>query len=315
MVNKGVTFTREKKFRDAFKCFEEAVEVHPDCADAFVGFGALYANEKRYKEAMGEFDKALAIDPEHANARLYAGKCREKMEEMEREERKREEERERERERERRREKERERERKREMERRNDEEIMGFRSSLSSASSTPPSLKSFAHSSYSVSTPPPSVPLPPSSHRKSKDKLRDLVMSEKKRKRKKEKKKEKHSKEREEKERRKRRKKMRESKGTSSTSSASSSDSDERTKRRERKEKKRKEGKLSISDIRGITKKERHIYDDDDEYFNAPTSPTPYQSPSPRHRDEYGREREKRNLMDRKRDLLSEGRGREVSNV
>jgi len=82
-VAKGVAFAREDDYVKAMKCYDQALEVDPNCHDAYVARGAAYANQAKYNEALKNFEEALKLDPENKNATRYLSATKNKIEEIE----------------------------------------------------------------------------------------------------------------------------------------------------------------------------------------------------------------------------------------
>ena len=62
--------TIDKDFLQAIVCYDQALDIKPDYADAWNNKGISLANLKRYEEAVACYDRALEIDPEFVDA-LY----------------------------------------------------------------------------------------------------------------------------------------------------------------------------------------------------------------------------------------------------
>jgi tetratricopeptide (TPR) repeat protein len=75
----GIELLKEKESAKAMKKFASALELDPDCVEAFVGRGCLYANEKKYQLAIEDLEAALEIEPGHKNAKIYLGDIEEKQ--------------------------------------------------------------------------------------------------------------------------------------------------------------------------------------------------------------------------------------------
>ena len=70
-VAKGVSYNDAKRYRDAMKCFDEALKLDPRLVEGYVCRGAALANQGKYSNAVVDWQSAIAIDPKHANARKY----------------------------------------------------------------------------------------------------------------------------------------------------------------------------------------------------------------------------------------------------
>lgn len=68
------------------KIYNHAIEIDPQCVDAYVAKGAAYANQEHYELAIRNFEKALDINPDCANAKLYLEATEQKKATVEEEE-------------------------------------------------------------------------------------------------------------------------------------------------------------------------------------------------------------------------------------
>ena len=66
--NRGVSLCRQRKYEESINCFERALEISPDYADAFVNKGISLSKLKKYEEAIECYDKALKIVPKYTDA-------------------------------------------------------------------------------------------------------------------------------------------------------------------------------------------------------------------------------------------------------
>lgn len=66
-VVRGAELTREAKLFEAIQCFNKAISIDEECADAYVGRGAACAGNRNFPAALQDFGKALAIKPAHTN--------------------------------------------------------------------------------------------------------------------------------------------------------------------------------------------------------------------------------------------------------
>jgi len=71
MTYKGVTLAKSNEYEKAIKVYNHAIEIDPNCVDAYVAKGAAYANQEHYMLAIKNFEKALQIDPKCVNAKKY----------------------------------------------------------------------------------------------------------------------------------------------------------------------------------------------------------------------------------------------------
>lgn len=59
-----------------------AIEIDPDCADAYVAMGAAYVNQKAFPKGIQYFETALKIDSSHKNAKIYLEATHRKVKEL-----------------------------------------------------------------------------------------------------------------------------------------------------------------------------------------------------------------------------------------
>lgn len=71
---KGVSLAKEKKFHEAIKCYNQALQTCGNYADVYTARGAAFANLSQLNEAINDLKKAIDIDPHHPNARNYLEK-------------------------------------------------------------------------------------------------------------------------------------------------------------------------------------------------------------------------------------------------
>ena len=71
VVHQGASYARKRDNDKATALFHKALSYDRNCADAYVGLGAVSANQGAYTAALAAFEKALLIAPEHANAKKY----------------------------------------------------------------------------------------------------------------------------------------------------------------------------------------------------------------------------------------------------
>ncbi len=62
--NKGNGLAKLKRYEEAIKACEEAIEINPKNDKAWVNKGFYLAKHKRYKEAIKAYKKAIKINPE-----------------------------------------------------------------------------------------------------------------------------------------------------------------------------------------------------------------------------------------------------------
>ncbi|ORX82280.1 hypothetical protein BCR32DRAFT_292779 [Anaeromyces robustus] len=71
IIYKGVTLAKSNEYEKAIKVYNHAIDIDPNCVDAYVAKGAAYANQEHYNLAIRNFEKALQIDPKCVNAKKY----------------------------------------------------------------------------------------------------------------------------------------------------------------------------------------------------------------------------------------------------
>jgi protein O-GlcNAc transferase len=62
-----------KRFEEALGCYDKALALKPEWAEAWLGRGNVFNELKRYEEAFAAYDKALALKPHLENAWLSRG--------------------------------------------------------------------------------------------------------------------------------------------------------------------------------------------------------------------------------------------------
>lgn len=70
-VSRGAELARNSKLDDAIRCYTHALEVEPQCVDAYVARGAAYVRLERLQDACKDLRHAVDLDPAHANAIKY----------------------------------------------------------------------------------------------------------------------------------------------------------------------------------------------------------------------------------------------------
>ena len=64
--NMGIVLGIMKRLDEAVKCFEKAIELKPDYADAYSNIGISLTELGRYDEAIKCFEKAIELKPDYA---------------------------------------------------------------------------------------------------------------------------------------------------------------------------------------------------------------------------------------------------------
>ena len=67
-LEKGDDLIKRKKYGEALKIFEKAIEINPDFAEAWNGKGVALDDLKRNEDALEAYDKAIDINPDFAEA-------------------------------------------------------------------------------------------------------------------------------------------------------------------------------------------------------------------------------------------------------
>jgi len=81
-VSQGISKAKEGNYREALKYYRQALEVDPECSDAFVARGAAFANVNMLEDAIEEFEKALKLNPADSNASKYLLATKNKLREL-----------------------------------------------------------------------------------------------------------------------------------------------------------------------------------------------------------------------------------------
>jgi tetratricopeptide (TPR) repeat protein/tRNA A-37 threonylcarbamoyl transferase component Bud32 len=75
LTNRGETLLELKRYDDALKAYNRAVEIRPEYAEAWNGQGDTFLALKRYKDALDSYDKAIQIQPSYLEAWASRGKA------------------------------------------------------------------------------------------------------------------------------------------------------------------------------------------------------------------------------------------------
>lgn len=81
--NKGLEYTKNKQYTEALKCFDTAIELNPNYANAYSNRGNAYQSINKHDLALSDFNKTLAINPQHENTLYNRGLLLMKMEQFE----------------------------------------------------------------------------------------------------------------------------------------------------------------------------------------------------------------------------------------
>ncbi|MGA9151794.1 MAG: tetratricopeptide repeat protein [Candidatus Nitrosopolaris sp.] len=63
--NKGDSLFDMKKYKEAIECYDKAIELEPDFADAWESKGVALTDLKKYNEAIKCYDKAIELEPDY----------------------------------------------------------------------------------------------------------------------------------------------------------------------------------------------------------------------------------------------------------
>ena len=70
---KGCSLARRGEYSEALKFFNRAVEIEPQCSDAWYQRGCCYGDLHNHEKAIDDYDKAIEIDP--GNEKAWIGKA------------------------------------------------------------------------------------------------------------------------------------------------------------------------------------------------------------------------------------------------
>ena len=62
---------KKSRYKEAIKLYNQAIDLDPSFADAFVGRGAAFGNCQQLKKALADFNHAMRLDPQVKNGREY----------------------------------------------------------------------------------------------------------------------------------------------------------------------------------------------------------------------------------------------------
>ena len=71
LVNRGILYMREGEFETAMADYNQALEMDPDNAEAFLNMGAAYIYEQDYAPAIEVLDRAIELEANHLWAAYY----------------------------------------------------------------------------------------------------------------------------------------------------------------------------------------------------------------------------------------------------
>ena len=73
ILQQGSSLAKLGRYEEAIKCFEKAIELKPDFAEAYYNKGASLGMLKRLDEALKCFEKAIELKPDFARAHYSKG--------------------------------------------------------------------------------------------------------------------------------------------------------------------------------------------------------------------------------------------------
>ena len=79
----GVSSQRQRKYQDAIKHYDKAIELRPQFTEAFNNRGAAKAELGQHKEAMKDYNKAIELNPQYAGALNNRGNAKARLEQHE----------------------------------------------------------------------------------------------------------------------------------------------------------------------------------------------------------------------------------------
>ncbi|KAJ3231992.1 Tetratricopeptide repeat protein 14 [Chytriomyces hyalinus] len=83
IVVEGISLSQDKKLSEAISKYTKAIEIDPECVDAYVARGAAHANQGSFDKAIADHTHALKLQPSHENAQRYLQKCIQRRNEIE----------------------------------------------------------------------------------------------------------------------------------------------------------------------------------------------------------------------------------------
>lgn len=72
--NRGVKAFDQGNYREARRCFDQAVDLNPALATAYFGRGLLLATQNSHRTAIADYDRALNLDPQFADGFYHRGR-------------------------------------------------------------------------------------------------------------------------------------------------------------------------------------------------------------------------------------------------
>jgi len=77
-MNKGISLANLGYIQEAFRCFDKAIELNPNLAQAWYNKGLALFSLGKINESLSCVNSALGINPKYENARKLKEKCVEK---------------------------------------------------------------------------------------------------------------------------------------------------------------------------------------------------------------------------------------------
>ncbi|PVD39415.1 hypothetical protein C0Q70_02045 [Pomacea canaliculata] len=71
----GNTFYKQKKYKDALECYNQAINLCPTCAAYYGNRAATFIMLNRYKDALADAQQAVNMDPNFVKGYIREGKC------------------------------------------------------------------------------------------------------------------------------------------------------------------------------------------------------------------------------------------------
>ncbi|KAJ3030057.1 Tetratricopeptide repeat protein 14, partial [Rhizophlyctis rosea] len=84
-VEVGIKLFQADDLKRAMNKYAQALDLDPECVDAFIARGCLFAKQQKYDDAIADFQRALGIDPDNNNAYTYWKRTVAKRDEINRE--------------------------------------------------------------------------------------------------------------------------------------------------------------------------------------------------------------------------------------
>lgn len=72
-VSRGNTLRSYRRYREALRCYDRAIDIEPSCVDAWIEKGRLLHQMGNSELALRRFNRALEIDPARAEAKIREG--------------------------------------------------------------------------------------------------------------------------------------------------------------------------------------------------------------------------------------------------